>query len=963
MKKITTLLMTMLFACLFSNVYGQSWFITVSNDITPSYNGVLFYNDPQPTFTYKLKNTGTGSQTGVLHVIVRKDDGTETVILQESKTLGANQTFTGTLSLPTNELGFTQVKAWVTNTGSNAVLSQGDQGLSVVSQPRNYNQWDPDCFVGGTYVNEVDAGNRLGFKFERFYVKWESVEATQGSFDWSALTNATQDLAAGKILAVPAIRVETWPSWAPVWDDTPGASNATFLNAWGNMVKKTVEKLIAMNISVGAYMIGAEPARSLGSKKGLWLRKGGLCYAAMLDRAITEINQTVHANIPKIAFSTTRLHITAKDSFIRQTHETAIQPYQYISHHPYPATQNIESGTGASMSGWDAPNFPDNYDVTSVWDANFPYAYQKAQDMSSQFGSGIVNMFNTEVGYEVRGDYDLLSPQLRMHAAFIAQTYCVARATPNVKKLLWYCFRYGGATKGFNVTGSASARPAASTIATNNNLLYHANTGEYICNRKDLAIIRYDKPADNETVFALFRYNGLSSFSSSITSSSDVYNSYGRKVASGNFNQQLGVFPYYITVPTAQANTVENNLYASANVVEESVIWVERFNSGLGKMNASNSGVTISNDPLNTWEGTKSAKLLGANAIITSDDIDISTQSKIRLEFWYIAQNMDYNQNDRIKMEYYTTATGWTTFEDTKFEKAHIEDHFHNPVYEFMPSDFSFGTDFKIRITNTGNDADDVIFIDAVRIYAPVSAQSSNPLVHILKNNDSGFALDGGNTTTNGQPVVLWNANPSNVNQQWEEIDNGGGYYSYQKKNTNHCIDGGNGGAKGQDIYLWPCDNSNYNQQWKKISLPNNTFRLEKRNASGFSIDGSSPPATKGDSIYLWNSNNNNANQKWIINVVGSANKSAIEKKNIADQTNEENVVNIYPSPVNSKLTVHLTSESSTINLYNALGMLVGSKIASKGRVEMEMGHLLAGVYLVKVSSEIGVVTKTIIKE
>ncbi|WP_299664861.1 T9SS type A sorting domain-containing protein [uncultured Polaribacter sp.] len=782
----------------------------MGNDITPNYNGVLFLDEPEPTFTYRFKNVGTETQEGAIHVALIDDEGDETIVREETVTLDASKSIIGSVSLPTDKYGFTEVKAWITDVENSEVLFVSRQGLAVVHKPRNYNKWDPDCFVGGTYVNEVEAGDRLGFKFERFYVKWESVEATQGSFDWSALTNATQDLATGKILAVPAIRVETWPSWAPVWDDTAGADNTTFLNAWGNMVKKTVEELIAMNVNVGAYMIGAEPARSLGSKKGLWLRKGGVCYAAMLDRAISEINQTAHANIPKIAFSTTRFHITHKDSFVRQTHELATQPYQYISHHPYPLSQNIESGTGANMADWDDANFPDNYDVTSVWDANFPYAYEKAQYMSNKFGLGVADMFNTELGYSVSGSYDLLSPQLRMHAAFLAQTYCVARATPNVKKLLWYNFRYGGDTKGFNVTSFASARPAASTIATHNNLLYHANTGEYICNRKDLAIIRYDKPADSETVFALFRYNGLSSFSSSITSDAEVYNSYGRKIATGTFNQQLGVFPYYITVPTANADAVENNLYESANVIEESVLWSENFEDGLGKMDASSLGVTLSTEELNIWEGTQSAKLLGANSVITSDDIDISTQSKIRLELWYIAQNMDYNQNDRIKMEYYTTATGWTTFEDTKFEKAHIEDHFHNPVYEFTSSDFSFGTDFKIRITNTGNDADDVIFIDDVKVYVP--------------QNDS---------------------DPLSTNEELSMYD----------------------------------------------------------------------------------------------------------------------VVKLYPNPVQSDVFIHLAAKAATINVYNVIGELVESKNASKGKVKMKIGHLPAGVYMIQVSSEIGVVTRKIIKE
>ncbi|WP_159090645.1 RICIN domain-containing protein [Aquimarina aquimarini] len=138
----------------------------------------------------------------------------------------------------------------------------------------------------------------------------------------------------------------------------------------------------------------------------------------------------------------------------------------------------------------------------------------------------------------------------------------------------------------------------------------------------------------------------------------------------------------------------------------------------------------------------------------------------------------------------------------------------------------------------------------------------SGPIVRMIKRNAPGFALDGGNGGANAQNVYLWSNNGSNVNQQWIEVDQGSGFYSYVKKGTNFAMDGGNGGANRQNLYLWRYNKNNFNQHWKKVNVGGGHFRLEKRNAPGFSIDGNGGGGN-GQNTYLWSSNNNNQNQHW----------------------------------------------------------------------------------------------------
>lgn len=141
---------------------------------------------------------------------------------------------------------------------------------------------------------------------------------------------------------------------------------------------------------------------------------------------------------------------------------------------------------------------------------------------------------------------------------------------------------------------------------------------------------------------------------------------------------------------------------------------------------------------------------------------------------------------------------------------------------------------------------------------------TTGTIVTMRKSNALTFGIDGNNGEANGQLCYLWAYDPNNGNQQWDQIDRGGGYYSYQKHGTSYCLDGGNGGTNGQSVYLWTRNDSNQNQHWKKIDLRGGYYRLEKRNASGFSIDGGNGGAN-GQALKLWVSDNNNQNQRWLF--------------------------------------------------------------------------------------------------
>ena len=235
---------------------------------------------------------------------------------------------------------------------------------------------------------------------------------------------------------------------------------------------------------------------------------------------------------------------------------------------------------------------------------------------------------------------------------------------------------------------------------------------------------------------------------------------------------------------------------------------------------------------------------------------------------------------------------------------------------------------------------------------------NNSTVVHIKKRNAQGFAIDGNRGGEDGQNVYLWSGDENNVNQQWNEINRGGGYYSYQKVGTNYCIDGNRGGAQGQNVYLWTCNSVNQNQHWKKVSVGSGAYRLEKRNAPGFSLDGGSGGAD-GQSIKLYSSSSNSQNLHWVFNYLNTSNKTSL------DSTPNEVIVegSLYPNPVIDRLTIPLgkTSEAK-FNIMNSAGQTVMKGAIEYSTNTVDLSGLKSGVYTIQLIEGQQVQTHKIIK-
>lgn len=77
----------------------------------------------------------------------------------------------------------------------------------------------------------------------------------------------------------------------------------------------------------------------------------------------------------------------------------------------------------------------------------------------------------------------------------------------------------------------------------------------------------------------------------------------------------------------------------------------------------------------------------------------------------------------------------------------------------------------------------------------------------------------------------------------------------------------------------------------------------------------------------------------------------------------QENAINLYPNPIEGN-TLYINSNSSLkVDIYNVLGKKILSTEVSHVNNKIDVGFLYSGVYLIKLSSDSGSVTKKIIKK
>ena len=139
---------------------------------------------------------------------------------------------------------------------------------------------------------------------------------------------------------------------------------------------------------------------------------------------------------------------------------------------------------------------------------------------------------------------------------------------------------------------------------------------------------------------------------------------------------------------------------------------------------------------------------------------------------------------------------------------------------------------------------------------------------YVLVNRGSGKALDvSGSSTADGGDVVQWSRH-GGLNQQWQFVDAGGGFYRVRSRHSGKVLDVlGASVANGADVVQW-ADHGGVNQQWRLADSPDGYVRLVNRNSAKAMEVQNAGTADGADVVQYddWGG----ANQQWQLVRVGS---------------------------------------------------------------------------------------------
>ncbi|WP_371749237.1 RICIN domain-containing protein [Streptomyces sp. NBC_00280] len=170
------------------------------------------------------------------------------------------------------------------------------------------------------------------------------------------------------------------------------------------------------------------------------------------------------------------------------------------------------------------------------------------------------------------------------------------------------------------------------------------------------------------------------------------------------------------------------------------------------------------------------------------------------------------------------------------------------------------GGQINVSVPSTAPDANDSVVCVEVNGVPAVLAGG----VYRLVCAQSGKALDNGNTSGDGTPIIQWTVN-GGTPQQWTVTDVGHGYYKLVCARSGKALDDNNS-TSDSAVMVQRTDNGSHQQQWAVTALGNDAFRLINRH-SGKALDNASNGADWTQMIQ-WTPNGG-APQQWNMTKVG----------------------------------------------------------------------------------------------
>lgn len=520
--------------------------------VPPGASGVVL-RDEDAKLTVEMSNRSDFGWLADLKVALTSDRLNEPeVLLTYPVRLGAKGKTVQMVEIPTDELRYWRIEAWL-ECGSVSTPSQITAAL-VVDKPANYGKDDPDSFFGAMMIQDYEAADRLGVKFDRLQAYWQFMSRADGYYDWNSLDRSISEARKHGIGVIITIRPEG--RLENELDQATEPQLVSYRRFVRDVVERYRDQLLAVEIL-------NEPDLTYGYyHRDDWPTSEAARLSHVLHREAYKIVKEIAPDLPVVGMSVSGSDIRDGLPFTESMLSNgADQVFDIFGGHPYTNYRFIQD--------FKQFEYPVDYDLRG--------RLERSLDLMEKYGLPR-RLWGTELGWAWLEGSDPLGDAARKHAAVTAQALIETKSVPGLEKLLLFSFTYPGYEQGYSyglintMSGLPYPLPAAGAYATAARLLDKTDTGVLLDVHSGARAFRFDSLDYDRTVVAVWGREADLFLAVEGIDSLQVYDILGRSIATGpSVTVELTENPVYLSVALSDADVLvaklEDGVYPKDPVI------------------------------------------------------------------------------------------------------------------------------------------------------------------------------------------------------------------------------------------------------------------------------------------------------------------------------------------------------------------------------------------------------------
>lgn len=495
--------------------------------------------------TCTVANCTSESQTAVLNIQLTSLDQ-QVRHQQEKLTLAPFASQTIKIPIDTREPGFFSVEFTLEHNGKIHWVDK--QGMAIVGKHPSQGMVDPDEVMGLMFVNDYQTADRIGCKFNRLQVYWKFTSRSPRTYDWTRLDQQMADAKANHVQIILTLRPTLKPIWTQ-WKTFEQLLEPEHIGDYTDFVRCVTQRYKDQLLAIE---IGNEPDLGFTHTANLSPDRAAF-VAAKLQRIAYDLIKSIAPNLPILGQSISGVDFKQQLRFSDKVLSYTDGPiFDYFAGHPYCDARLVGQGK-TPLDPWEAKTREKLLAATD---------WLKRNKLNT-------DIWNTELGWALSPQDDLLSEDSLTYARMVALGIITARTVPNLKKLTWFCMSLRSLERGFSYglfEPSGQPRLALCAYATAAGVLHHAMPiGQLEVKSPNVNAWQFHSDTHERDTIVLWTHNSQYACRSALPAGVQMIDMFGRTLRGlDNQSWQLGSQPLYLQFPSTQSMTVKQWLKACA---------------------------------------------------------------------------------------------------------------------------------------------------------------------------------------------------------------------------------------------------------------------------------------------------------------------------------------------------------------------------------------------------------------